>query len=225
MRGDLQLLPMWYVAFLLSTTVHEASHALVGKKMGDHTAEDQITINPLPHIQREPVGTVVVPLLSYVLGGWMLGWASAPFDPYWRVRYPHRGAWVALAGPMSNLILAVIAGICIHVGLASGVFSFPYMLSFSHLVSAANPGVWEGAALFVSILFSLNILLFAFNLIPLPPLDGSTAICLLMDESTALRFMEATRNPQFNFIGLLIAWKLFDVVFPPVFGVAIRLLY
>ena len=203
MRGDLALLPMWYVAFLLSTTVHEASHALVGKKMGDHTAEDQITINPLPHIQREPVGTVVVPLLSYVLGGWMLGWASAPFDPYWRVRYPHRGAWVALAGPMSNLILAVIAGVCIHIGLASGVFTYPYMLSFSHLVSAADPGVWEGAALFVSILFSLNILLFAFNLIPLPPLDGSKIVGSMLPLSQANAFERLERYGPLILIALI----------------------
>ncbi len=225
MRPNLQQLPMWYIAFLLSITVHEAAHALIGKKLGDDTAEDQITINPVPHVKREPIGTVVVPLISYIASGWMIGWASAPFDPFWRVRYPHRGGWVALAGPLSNLLLAAIAAICIHIGIAAGVFTYPYYIGFSRIVAAADPGVWDGAAMFISILFSLNILLFAFNLIPLPPLDGATAIGLLMSEETALKFMEATQNPQFAFIGILIAWKVFDVIFPPVFHFAIQILY
>lgn len=225
MHSDLRLLPMWYVAFLLSITVHEASHALIGKKLGDDTAEDQITINPAPHIKREPIGTVVVPLISYLVGGWMIGWASAPFDPFWRARHPHSGGWVALAGPVSNLLLAAIAAGAIHTGIAAGVFNYPFIISFSHIVASNSPGIWEGAAMFVSILFSLNVLLFAFNLLPLPPLDGATAIGLLMTEESALKFMEATQNPQFAFIGILLAWKLFDLVFPPVFHFAIQLLY
>ena len=85
-------LPMWYVAFLLSITCHEGAHALAAKLGGDLTAfhEGQVSLNPVPHIRREPFGAVVVPLLSYILGGWMIGWASAPYDPDWQRRHPHR---------------------------------------------------------------------------------------------------------------------------------------
>jgi len=80
----------WYLAFLFSTTLHEASHALVALKLGDDTAHrgGQVTLDPIPHIQREPVGMVVVPIVSYLLGGWMIGWASAPYDPEWAGRNP-----------------------------------------------------------------------------------------------------------------------------------------
>ena len=225
MRPDMQLLPMWFVAFLLSITVHEAAHALAGKLLGDDTAESQVTINPIPHIKREPFGTILVPMLSYVISGWMLGWASAPYDPFWRARHPHRGAWVALAGPVSNLLLAIAAAIAIHIGIAAGVFSYPYALSFSRIVASSGPGIWEGASIFLSILFSLNILLFAFNLIPVPPLDGITAIGLLMDEENANKVAEFSQNPHFAFFGILIAWKLADFVIPPVFSFALHLLY
>lgn len=80
----------WYIVFLFSTTVHEAAHALVALKLGDDTAHrgGQVTLDPTPHVRREPFGMVVVPLLSYFLGGWMVGWASAPYDPEWARRYP-----------------------------------------------------------------------------------------------------------------------------------------
>ncbi len=74
---------LWYLAFLFSVVVHEASHAFAAMKLGDTTAYEggQVTLDPLPHIKREPLGTVVVPVFSYLLGGWMIGWASAPMTP------------------------------------------------------------------------------------------------------------------------------------------------
>src|SRR6267378_8641055 len=86
-----------YVVFLFSTTCHEAAHSLVAKWGGDLTAAegDQVTLNPIPHIRRSPVGMVVIPILSFLLGGWMIGWASAPFDPNWQRQYPRRSAWMA----------------------------------------------------------------------------------------------------------------------------------
>src|SRR5437868_13266963 len=91
---------VWYIVYLLSTTCHEAAHALAAKIGGDLTAfhGGQVSLNPRPHVTREPFGMVVVPLISYFLGGGMIGWASAPFDPYWQQRYPHRAAWMSLAG-------------------------------------------------------------------------------------------------------------------------------
>src|SRR3990167_6103885 len=98
---------VWYAVFLFSTTCHEAAHAWAAKLGGDPTAAlgGQASINPLPHIQREPLGTVVVPVASYLLGGWMIGWASAPYDPLWAERHPRRAGLMALAGPGANLLL------------------------------------------------------------------------------------------------------------------------
>ncbi len=89
---------------------------------GDPTAfhGGQVSLNPLPHIRREPVGLVVVPILSYFVAHWMIGWASAPYNPSWQQRYPKRAAWMALAGPAANFALVILAAIAIHVGTSCG---------------------------------------------------------------------------------------------------------
>src|SRR5207302_618671 len=81
-----------YVVFLFSTTCHEAAHALAAKIGGDQTAflGGQVTLNPVPHIQREPWGMVIIPILMLVMTGSLIGWASAPYDPNWARRHPHR---------------------------------------------------------------------------------------------------------------------------------------
>jgi len=102
---------IWYVAFLFSLTCHEAAHALVAKLAGDRTAYEagQGTLNPIPHMRREPIGMIVAPLVTYFANGFMLGWASAPYDPRWQQRYPKRAGWMALAGPGANFILVILA--------------------------------------------------------------------------------------------------------------------
>lgn len=219
---------VWYVVFLLSTTCHEAAHALVAKLGGDLTAYHggQVSLDPLPHIRREPFGMVVIPILSYIMGGWMMGWASAPYDPYWAERHPRRAAWKSLAGPAANFLLAIIAGLLIHVGLLAGIFEYPDSLGFTHMVRATTAGAAMGGATFLSILFSLNLLLGTFNLIPIPPLDGFTAIGVLLPEELAGR-VQALRHTlgNFTFIGLLIAWKVFDPIFEPLFNVFVKILY
>ena len=96
---------MWYVVFLLSTTFNEASHAFAAMEMGILTAykNGQVTINPWPHVKREPVGTIVVPIISFLIGGWMVGWASAPYDPEWAYKYSKKFAAMAPAGPWQIL--------------------------------------------------------------------------------------------------------------------------
>src|SRR5271170_6908705 len=137
MNADTVLLGVtWYVVFLFSTTCHEAAHALAAKLGGDLTAfhGGQVTIDPVPHIRREPFGMVLVPILSYLFGGWMMGWASAPYDPDWAYRHPHRAAWMSLAGPGANLALVLIASIGIHAGLLLKVFQLPDSANFTHVV-------------------------------------------------------------------------------------------
>lgn len=223
----LALLPMWFVAFLMSLTCHEAAHALVAKWGGDLTAfhGGQVTLNPIPHMRREPVGTIVVPLAFYFFSGWMMGWASAPYDPNWQRRHPRRAAWMALAGPAANMILVLIAAACIHIGILVGIFHMPSSANFTHIVGAAPGDVAAGLATFLSIMFSLNLLLAVFNLIPIPPLDGNTAVGIFLPEDVALKFVKKTRNPAFMIIGLLLAWRAFDYIFDPLFTMGLNLLY
>jgi Zn-dependent protease len=222
----LALAPLWYIAFLLSTTCHEAAHALVAKLGGDPTAfhGGQVSLNPVPHIRREPFGLVVIPLLSFLIGGWMIGWASAPYDPRWQQRHPRRASWMALAGPAANFTLFLLALVAMRAGLAAGFFA-PGRLAMAHIVTAETAGA-EGIATLVSIFFSLNLLLGTFNLLPIPPLDGYSVLGIFTTESMALRLSQwAISFRSFSLIGILVGWQLFGSVFPKVFVAALRLVY
>jgi len=218
---------LWYLAFLLSITLHEASHAFAAMRLGDLTAYQggHVTLDPIPHIRREPMGTVVIPILSYIFGGWMIGWASVPYDPEWAFHYPRRAAIMALAGPIANFVLLVVAGVLIRSGMAFDVFIPPESINFTHVTAAAQHGFYEPVATFLSILFSLNLLLFMFNLLPLPPLDGSGVAQLFMSEEQARRYLAFVRKSSFSFLGLIIAWNVFGYVYSPVHLLAINLLY
>lgn len=218
---------LWYIAFLFSLTCHEAAHALVAKWGGDLTAArgGQVTLNPIPHIRREIFGTVIVPILSYAAGGWMIGWGSAPYDPHWSFRHPRRAAWMALAGPVANLILMAATALAIRIGILAGSMVAPGSIHFTHVVAATHSGPLEGVAILLSIMFSLNLLLAVFNLLPIPPLDGHGAICLLFTEDFARRFTAVTRNPTLAIIGLLVCWKIFGYLYDPLFTVALNVLY
>jgi len=218
---------MWYVVFLFSLTCHEASHALAAKLGGDLTAfhGGQVTLNPIPHMRREPFGTIVFPLLSYAVGGWMIGWGSAPYDPRWQYRYPRRAAGMALAGPLANVALLMMAAVAIHIGIATGMFSEPGSARFTQVVASTSAGFPEALATFFSILFSLNLLLAAFNLLPIPPLDGHTAVGLLLSEDGARRFAALGHNQSLAVIGLLVGWRIFGYLFHPMFLLALNVLY
>ena len=124
---DFADLAAWYFTFLFSVTLHEAAHAWAAKIGGDLTAYNggQVTLDPTPRIRREPFGMVVIPLVSLLYTGWPFGFASAPYDSHWADRHPHRAAWMALAGPASNLLLVIISVLLMWLGVQSGFFAFP----------------------------------------------------------------------------------------------------
>ncbi|MBI2195398.1 MAG: site-2 protease family protein [Planctomycetes bacterium] len=225
---DIALGLIWYVNLLLAMTLHEAAHAWAALMGGDRTAYHggQVTLSPWPHIQREPFGMVVFPILTFMTGGWMMGWASAPYDPLWARDYPRRAAWMAAAGPAANLLLAILAGMAIRLGLQVGFFTFPQGDGgYAFQVVSGGDGLAQSVSMMLSVMFALNLLLFAFNLIPLPPLDGSAVVTLFMSEEAALWFQELRNNPVFCIIGLVVAWRLSWYVIGPVFHVAQSILF
>jgi Zn-dependent protease len=218
---------LWYLVFLFSTVFHEAAHAFTAHKMGDSTAHSigQVSLNPVPHIKREPFGTVIVPVLSFLAGGWMIGWASTPYNPQWAHNYPKKAAAMAAAGPISNFILLIISVVVIHLGIAFGIFIQPDTIFISSIVEAARNGWVEIIAKIVSIMFSLNLILFVFNLIPFPPLDGSAIPPMYLSEETGRKYINFVRSPVFAIAGLFIAWKIFDLIYLKIHLIAINLLY
>lgn len=152
-----------FVTFVISTTCHEASHALAAKLGGDDTAYQggQVSLNPLPHIRREPFGLVVLPLLVLLSsnGKLIAGWASAPVDALWAARHPKRSALVSLAGPMANFALSALGGLGLYLLVSSGMDT--------------DEGNYKALWAICSAFFQVNFLLGALNLLPFPPLDGA----------------------------------------------------
>ena len=155
-----------------------------------------------------------------------MGWASAPYDPSWSQRHPHRAARMALAGPVANFLLAVCAALGIHTGIWMGAFHLPDSAHFTRMVDATTPGVAEGTAQFLSLLFSLNVLLGVFNLLLIPPLDGYSVVTLFLSEEKARRFEQAGQAIRgFSYMGLLVSWRLVGSLYNPLFGLVLKLLY
>jgi Zn-dependent protease len=217
---------LWFVAFLFSTTVHEAMHALAAYRGGDPTAYHggQVSLSPVPHIRREPVGMLVVPLLTALSQGWAIGWASTPYDPRWAARYPKREALMAAAGPAGNLIIAAAALVLLRIGLGAGWFTAPDSVNFDSLVAGPS-GAPSFPGVVLSIFVVLNVLLAVFNMIPLPPLDGASVIGVFLPANLSQRMRELSGTPMFQLAGLLIAWRVFPALVEPLFLLIIKLVH
>ena len=219
---------VYYAVFLFSTVLHEAAHAWAAKLGGDLTAYHggQVSLDPRPHIKREPFGMVVLPVLSVLASGWPFGYASAPYDPQWAMRHPKRAAWMALAGPGANLLLLLVAFVMIRAGAAAGVLHAPATVRFGHVAATSAAGVWPGVVFLLGVVLSMNLMLAALNLLPLPPLDGSAALPLLLSPSATLSYQRFLwTQPAVAIIGMLVAWRIFAVIYHPIFLAVVNLLY
>ena len=161
--------PIFYlfeiIVLIFSIVVHEFSHGWMANYLGDPTAKYQgrLTLNPLPHI--DPLGSILVPFLMFLSGtGIVFGWAKpVPYNPY-NLKDQKRGpALVAAAGPLSNLAIAVFFGIIIRILIIQGIAS--------------------DIILFLSFIVLINIVLGVFNLVPIPPLDGSKLLFSILPYS------------------------------------------
>lgn len=151
------------LVLIFSVVIHEVSHGALAEKLGDPTARllGRLTLNPIPHI--DPIGSILLPLgLWFVSGGaFIVGWAKpVPYNP-WNLKNPiSAAAKIAFAGPASNLALAI---------------AFSIILRITIVLDPAS-----GLLMFFAIIVQLNILLAIFNLVPLPPLDGSKILYALL---------------------------------------------
>jgi Zn-dependent protease len=190
---SLEILLPWLAILLISLSFHEAAHAFTADRLGDPTARQlgRLTLNPISHI--DPIGTLLFPLIAIMTGFPVLGWAK-PVPVNWgNLRSPRRDfAVVALAGPVSNVVLAVGVAIVLLTLRASGAIS----LSVDDWLIQT---------------VSLNMLLAAFNLIPVPPLDGGNVLAGLVPESLA-RVIDHLRPWGFVIIYVLlftgVVWRI-----------------
>ena len=122
-------------------------------------------------------------------------------------------------------VIAIVAGIIIHVGLAYGLLEIPLHLGITQLVTSEAGGLAEGLATFLSILFILNVILGVFNLLPVPPLDGYSVLGLILPEEITLKMIEFSRSPGFSLLGVFIAWQVFPYIAPRVIDAALDCLF
>lgn len=219
---------IWYLVFLFSTTFHEFSHAFLAYKGGDDTAYEtgHVTLDPTPHIRRSPIGMVLLPIVSYLQLGWMVGFASVPFNADWGRKNPLKQALMSLAGPAANLILAVVALIAIRALLATHVFT--YATGGGQYVEAVAGGPrspMAALAFGLSVTLRLNVVLFLFNLLPLPPLDGAGVLSGLFPGSVGALYERLRQIPGSEFLGLLVAWRIFPFLARPAIHIVESVLY
>lgn len=189
-----------YIPMLLALCVHEWAHGYMAKLRGDNTAEmmGRLTLNPIPHI--DPIGTVALPLLSILSGiPLFLGWAKpVPFDPR-NLKNPRVDAfWIALAGPLSNVALAILAAI----GVAVVARMMPHMASSQAFVT-----------LMVSFL-QINLFLAVFNMIPLHPLDGGKVLARFLPASLNHKMEQHEQMTSMILLGLILLGALSFLAIP-----------
>jgi len=214
---------LFYVVLLVSLVVHEAAHALLAYLGGDNTAYvgGQVTLNPLPHIRREPFGTVILPLLSLYLskGQACIGFAHAPFDPVWARFHPRRAALMAAAGPLANLTLATIAFLSIKALVAADLVNVTGQ--YFDMDSIARPledsGMVAAACRILSVFLGLNVLLATLNLYPVPPLDGAGVLEGLFPRLSVV--YDFVRSQPMLLIACMVAvWYTMPPIIWPVLG-------
>jgi Zn-dependent protease len=179
---DFQTLLIYIIPLLFAITLHEAAHGWVASKLGDHTARmmGRVTLNPIKHV--DPVGTILVPLALLLMPGvgFIFGWAKPVPINFRALRSQKSGMiWVALAGPGANFLMAIGWLILAIISLKLELFI---------LYSMARVGIF------------LNILLAVFNLLPIPPLDGSRVISALLPGPLAYKYGQFE---QYGFLILL----------------------
>jgi Zn-dependent protease len=200
---------IFYVAILVfSVILHELAHGYAALWRGDPTAKyaGRLTLNPASHL--DPIGSLIVPLVGYLLGGFIIGWAKpVPYNPY-NLRKPRLDEFlIAVAGPVTNLVIAIVS---------------TALLALVVQIEGSLGGFARPMADFLLISLSLNISLAVFNLIPIPPLDGSKILFSILPPAVSYKVRGVLE--QYGFMLVLILIFLFSSVIGFVASTLIRFL-
>lgn len=197
-----QLIAIWILPILFAVTLHEAAHGFVAHRLGDSTAYmlGRVTLNPIKHI--DLVGTIIVPLVLLVTTHFVFGWAKPVPVNYHNLRKPRRDmAIVAVAGPVSNFVMALFWLLILKLGIVFAQADFV----------AGKPLIYMGQAGVI-----INIVLMVLNLIPIPPLDGSRVVSAALPPKIAYYYDKAAPFGLIAIIGLAVTGVLTTFLMGPV---------
>lgn len=218
---DIVTIAIMLFVILFAITIHEAAHGWAANKLGDPTAQmlGRVTLNPIAHI--DPIGTVLLPIMLVIMGAPPFGWAKpVPVNPL-NLRDPKRdNLFISAAGPLSNFAVAAIALILLRILMAVS----PSVNNYFHSVMGLSRGLHPlvGLAMILYYAIFLNVFLAVFNLIPVPPLDGSGILLGLISEEAAQK-VEAIRPFGFLIVLALLYLGVFRMIIRPI-ELIIRLL-
>lgn len=196
-----QKLAIWALPVLLAITLHEVAHGFVARELGDHTAamQGRLSLNPIKHV--DPIGTVLVPGLLLLLGGFLFGWAKPVPVDYRNLRNPKRDmAIVAIAGPAVNLLMAL---------------GWALLLKFA-LTQDTSAGLWLGIGQMSVAGISINLVLMVLNLLPMPPLDGGRVAVGLLPMRSAIALSKVEPYGMVILIVLMVTGILSQILGPMV---------
>lgn len=208
MTDLIQTVLIYALPVIFAITLHEAAHGYIAQRLGDNTAAmmGRVTLNPFPHI--DPVGTILLPLLLYfsTSGAFLFGYAKPVPVRFGNLHHPKRDMiWVALAGPASNLLQALLWGVLLYVLAGSGVTE-------RFFLEMCRAGILT------------NVVMFAFNLFPLPPLDGGRIVVGLLPWRQAVMFSRVEPWGFFIVMALVITGVISSWWMQPLMGVTFDLL-
>ena len=221
---DFGNLIIWFIVLLFSLSFHEAAHAWTSYRFGDDTGrlQGRITLNPIHHI--DPIGTILFPIMSALTSIPLFGWAKpVQTNPLlWRDK-KKANIMVSAAGPLSNFILATVAFVVIKALIISG--SIFLRGGYYTLVQPTpnQPAFMAPLAVFLSVMLLLNVLLGVFNLIPVPPLDGSHVLEELLPRQMAEAYYQI-RPYGFILLLALMLLGVFGAILTPVYNAVLYLL-
>lgn len=193
-----QKIAIWALPVIFAITVHEVAHGWIASRFGDQTArlQGRLTLNPIKHI--DIIGTLVVPAILLALGGYVFGWAKPVPVDYRNLRNPRRdSAIVAAAGPIANLFMAILWTMLLFVSLR---------------LPQNDVAAWLGYTSSAGIV--INTLLMLFNLLPIPPLDGSVVMASFLKGRALYYYSTIGRFGFFILIGLIVTGALFYIIGP-----------